>query len=298
MTHQRRAVRPAAERRPPGWPVARADPIAVAAAEPAEPPLEEAAHLGSTGPRRRGGPESAARWPEPRPRCAAREGRSRPGRTEPARRPSRASTRGRRFPDRSAPPAARRSPTAHRSPPAGRFLRRTHNRADRRPVQEARRRESTRHRSRTDRRTAPEASQPHPGLVHLVVRPLLVRYPVADAACDELVQVAVGPSDRHLQQLVQLGQRARRRHVDHTQHPRSDLAQRHPQPNGPHPPTLPSRRVAELAVRHVQLANLTPAHALRSHSTQRRDPCGRWGGVRQRRQSACRRGNVPSWATS
>ena len=92
-----------------------------------------------------------------------------------------------------------------------------------------------------------QAPQPRTGLVHLVVRPLLVRHAVADAAGDELVQVAVGPPDRHLQQLVQLGQRARRRHVDHTQHPRSDLAQRHPQPNGPHRPTLPSRRVAELA---------------------------------------------------
>jgi hypothetical protein len=53
-------------------------------------------------------------------RCAAREGRCRPGRTEPAHPPSRASPRGRHSPDRPAPPAARRSPAAHRSPPAGR----------------------------------------------------------------------------------------------------------------------------------------------------------------------------------
>ena len=85
-----------------------------------------------------------------------------------------------------------------------------------------------------------QAPQPHPGLVDLVVRPLLVRHPVADVAGDELVQMAVGPPERHLQQVVQLGQHARRRHVDHTQHPRSDLAQRHPQPDCPHRPTLPS----------------------------------------------------------
>ena len=91
-----------------------------------------------------------------------------------------------------------------------------------------------------------QLGQPHPGLVVFVAVELHVRHAVADLADvgadvggdHELVQVAVGPADRDLQQVVQLGQRARGGHIQHPQHGRGHLPQRDSQPDRAHRPTL------------------------------------------------------------
>ncbi len=82
-----------------------------------------------------------------------------------------------------------------------------------------------------------EIGQPGTGFVTLVLGPHLLAgnlHPVGFLRCDELVQMRVGPPDRGLQQLVQLGQGRRRWHIDHPGDGRLDVTQHHPQARGVH----------------------------------------------------------------
>jgi hypothetical protein len=89
------------------------------------------------------------------------------------------------------------------------------------------------------------------GLV-LLLHPVVVigRNPVGGLVrSDELVQVAVGPADGDLEEVVQFRQGAVRRDVDHPCHDRLHLAKGDPQTSSPHPARLGHRLLASPMVR-------------------------------------------------
>ena len=79
-----------------------------------------------------------------------------------------------------------------------------------------------------------------PGQAHTALVDLVDLFPVVERDCvdgaigAELVQVGIGPADRHLQHFVELVEGDRCRHVEHPLDVRHDIAHRDPQPDRPH----------------------------------------------------------------
>ena len=84
-----------------------------------------------------------------------------------------------------------------------------------------------------------QITQSRLGLVlDLQVVPVRIRHAVAHAVGGELVQMAVRPTERGLEQIVQLPQRGVRGNVDHADDGRLDVSHGDPETGGPHARTV------------------------------------------------------------